>query len=449
MRVAVVSQPRDFIFSSGVQRGSVGIVTWELARRLARHHEVVIYAPLAPGQLIEEESEGVVIRRISRAYRQLHRTLELATGIVGARNPYFTRSLHFFEYAQAVASSLRRDPPDCIHLQVASHFVERFRRAVPDAVIVLHTHDEVLANLDPARIAPRIAATGAVVTCSEYITRQWRARFPAYARRIWTIGNGVDLQRFHPDPAEGDGEGHLPGQPRRSREILFVGRVSPEKGVHVLAEAFGAVLRQYPDSRLTIVGPPGLLPLGCLSPLEDDPMVASLREFYGGGMLAQLRNQVLRAKVGYLDTVMSRLAPRVRSRVRVIGATDYDRLPGIYRRAGVLAAPSVLQEPFGLPVVEALACGLPVVTTRAGGMGELVDDGVTGRIVERGDAHALAPAICELFADPERLSRMSLAAREAAESRFGWDHSASRLEAVYERAASLSSPLNPVTAMTL
>jgi glycosyltransferase involved in cell wall biosynthesis len=445
MKVALISQPRDFIFTTGVQRGSVGIVTWELARRLARRHEVVVYAPLAPGQAIEEEAEGVVVRRVSRAYRQVHRALELASGILGVRNPYFTQSLHFCEYAQAVAAWLRRDPPDCIHVQVASHFVHRFRRAVPDALIVLHTHDEVLANIDPAGVASRLATTNAVVTCSDYITRQWHARFPGYARRISTIGNGVDLQRFYPEPAAG--EGNSSNEPRRSREILYVGRVSPEKGVHVLAEAFASVLREYPDSRLTIVGPAGLLPLGCLAPLANDPNVASLREFYGGSVFEQLRNQVLHAKVGYLDTVMSRLPPRVRSRVRILGATDYDKLPDIYRRAGVLAAPSVLQEPFGLPVVEALASGLPVITTRAGGMGELVDEGLTGRIVERGDPKGLAGAICDLFSDPERLARMSRAARKAAESRFGWDDSAARLETVYEGAALVSSPLKSVGVM--
>jgi glycosyltransferase involved in cell wall biosynthesis len=446
MQVAIVSQPRDAIFTSGVQKGSVGIVTWELARRLARRHDVVVYAPRAPGQALTEEAEGVLVRRVARVYRQAHRALELASGLVGLRTPYFAQPLHFREYAQAVAEGLREDPPDCIHVQVASHFVPLFRRAVPDAVIVLHTHDEVLANLDPGRIAPRLAAANAVVTCSDYITRQWHARFPAYARRISTIGNGVDLQRFHPDPLSGDEDPS--GRLSRSREVLYVGRISPEKGLHVLAEAFPAILREYPDARLTLVGPAGLLPFGCLSPLTADPMVASLREFYGGGFFEQLRKQVLHAKVGYLEAVMSRLPARARSRVRIVGATDYDALPDLYRRAGVLAAPSVLQEPFGLPVVEALACGLPVVTSRAGGMGELVDDGITGRVVERGDPRGLAGAICDLFSDSERLARMSVAARAAAESRFGWDSAAARLEAVYERAAPVSPPpLKSVTVM--
>ena len=65
----------------------------------------------------------------------------------------------------------------------------------------------------------------------------------------------------------------------------------------------------------------------------------------------------------------------------------------------------------------------------------------------RGDPNGLAHAICDLFSDSERLSRMSIAAREAAESRFGWDRSAARLETVYERALPVSPPLRSVTVM--
>jgi glycosyltransferase involved in cell wall biosynthesis len=444
MRIAFISQPRDFIFMSGVQRGSVGIVTWELARRLAARHDVTIYAPRAPEQTLEECGHGIAVRRIPRALRRVHRGLELASGILGARTPYFTRSVYFREYIRAVAQWLERDPPDCVHVQVASQFLPVVRCAVPSAFITLHTHDELLTRLDPVRVERRLAHADAVVTCSDYIARQWRKHFPGYARRIRTIGNGVDLARFQPAPPSASES--LSRNLWRSREILYVGRVSPEKGVHVLATAFGKVLRSFPDARLSIVGPAGLLPLGCISPLVSDVHVASLREFYGSGVLGQVVSQVLRAKSGYVDAVLSRLSEEARAHVRVVGAVAYDELPELYRRASILAAPSVMQEPFGLPVVEALASGLPVIATRAGGMGELVDDGVTGRLVERGDPTALADAICDVFADPERLAQMSVAARAAATERYGWDDAVGRLEAVYgKKSPSARSSTQTVT----
>jgi glycosyltransferase involved in cell wall biosynthesis len=429
MRIAFISQPRDFICASGTQRGSVGIVTWELARRLASRHEVTIYAPLGPGQALEEQGGGVLVRRIPGAHRRMHRALELGSTMLGARTPYFTRRFYFPEYIRAVIQQIQRDPPDCLHVQVASQFLPDLRRAAPDAFIALHTHDELLTRIDPAPLERRLAAANAVVTCSDYVTRQWRKRFTAHAHRITTIGNGVDLMRFQPTQPCTAREPE--GRPRCSREILYVGRVSPEKGVHLLATAFGQVLRTCPDAKLLIVGPAGLLPLGCISPLVDDHHVASLREFYGTGLVGQFRCQVLRAKWGYVEAIRSRLSKEALTHVQIVGQVEFNKLPDLYRHAGVLAAPSLMEEPFGLPVVEALASGLPVVASRAGGMGDLVDDGVTGRVVERGDASQLAEAICELFSDPERMARMSTAARAAATSRYGWEEAVARLEAVY------------------
>jgi glycosyltransferase involved in cell wall biosynthesis len=99
----------------------------------------------------------------------------------------------------------------------------------------------------------------------------------------------------------------------------------------------------------------------------------------------------------------------------------------------VLVAPSMLHEPFGLPLAEALASGLPIIASRAGGMAGIVEDGVTGRLVERGDAVALASAIRTMLMDATGLLAMRGAARTAAETRFGWEQAADRLEAAYAR----------------
>jgi glycosyltransferase involved in cell wall biosynthesis len=73
-----------------------------------------------------------------------------------------------------------------------------------------------------------------------------------------------------------------------------------------------------------------------------------------------------------------------------------------YRRATVLVFPSVWQEPFGIPIVEAMACGLPVVSTCSGGIPEIVEHGQTGMLVARGDAEQLALAISQVIDDPVR-----------------------------------------------
>jgi glycosyltransferase involved in cell wall biosynthesis len=424
MRIAFVNQPRDFIVASPAQRGSVTLVSWELARRLAVEHEVVVYAPCAPGQAFEERAEGrVTIRRTTRALRLVHRALDLGTGLLHLHPPYFTSRTYFAEYASAIARLLRADQPHVIHVQCASQFIPTLRRAMPDARIVLHVHDQLLTYVAGNRIEQRLAQADAIVTCSSYVTRRWRERFPALAEKIWTIGNGVDLDVFQPAPA----------RPVPDREILYIGRISPEKGVHVLGEAFEQVVERVPDAMLSIIGPPGLFPFSHLWLLSHDENVASLKHFYGEGLLDTVRRQVLQGRRGYLDEILQSFSPRALARVNVAGLQEYTRVPEFYRRARVVAIPSVIPEPFSLPSVEALASGVPVVATCPGGMTANVQDGVTGRLVDRADVDGLAQALCEILTDDGTAAAMGRAARAAAVERFGWQDSVARLEDVYAR----------------
>src|SRR5687768_5761663 len=124
MRLAFISQPRDAIAATGTQRGSVAIVTWELARRLANRHDVSIYAPLVNERELEERGpENIRVRRIPRVFRRLHKALDFGTGLLGVRPPYFSTPLFFREYGAAVAAALARDPPDVVHIQVCAQFI--------------------------------------------------------------------------------------------------------------------------------------------------------------------------------------------------------------------------------------------------------------------------------------------------------------------------------------
>jgi glycosyltransferase involved in cell wall biosynthesis len=90
-----------------------------------------------------------------------------------------------------------------------------------------------------------------------------------------------------------------------------------------------------------------------------------------------------------------------------------------------------LEEGFGIPAAEAMGCETPVVASDAGGLPEVVEHGVTGLIVPRGDATALAEAIGSLLADPVRRARMGRAGRERALRLFDWDRSAEQFEQIY------------------
>jgi glycosyltransferase involved in cell wall biosynthesis len=160
-----------------------------------------------------------------------------------------------------------------------------------------------------------------------------------------------------------------------------------------------------------------------------------LQEFYGYRLVERILLQVLGARTSYVNAVTTRLSPQALARTRILGSVSQERLPDLYRSASVLVAPSLIEEPFGLPLVEAMACGLPVVASRAGGMTGIVADGETGRLVPRGDAAALASAISQILLDEGLARSMRAAATRVAQERFSWRHVAATLESVYEGGA--------------
>jgi glycosyltransferase involved in cell wall biosynthesis len=197
-----------------------------------------------------------------------------------------------------------------------------------------------------------------------------------------------------------------------------VGRLSPEKGVHGLLHAFERVLVRHPRARLELIGPDALAPFDFVDPAGEDPLLAPLRPLYAkpGRYAAELRRS---------------LAPPSATRVVFAGALSNDRLPERYRAADVFVFPSLWHEPFGMPLLEAMASGLPVVATRGGAFPEIVEDGRSGLLVPRGDVEALAEALSELLGDPARRAALGREARARVLRSFTWDRVIERLREVY------------------
>jgi glycosyltransferase involved in cell wall biosynthesis len=428
MKIAIVNQPQDPIEAGEEQRGSVAIVNWELAKRLAQRHEVTVYAPRSNGQASYERWRTIEIRRVPFVARTFHKAMQLLAGRVGARPPYINSPLYYREYFMQVAGELRRHPVDLLHFPQQLQFAAAFKRAVPEAKIVLHMHQDELAQLDYDLLRRQLANIDSVVTVSDFVTERARARFPEHAASIHTIGNGVDVGRFRPDLRR---NGAASGQPIR---LLFVGRISPDKGVHLLAEAFDRVARERDDVELTLVGKVGMLPFDLVSLLlNDDPAaLESLRPFYGRSTLSWLTKEVLGQKRSYRQDLEARLSPAAAGRVRFVGSVSLEELIRLYSNADLLVLPSIWRESYGLPVAESMASGVPVLASDCGGVPELVDVGVTGLLVPRLDVGALTASLRELLSDVGRLRTMGRAARLRAERLLTWDRSAARLDRVYQ-----------------
>jgi glycosyltransferase involved in cell wall biosynthesis len=426
MKIAIVNQPQDPIVAGEEQRGSVAIVNWELAKRLAERHEVTVYAPRAAGQASRERWQTIEIRRVRFVAKRFHKAMQLLAGRLSARAPYINSPLYYREYFMQVERELAASPVDILHFPQQLQFAARFKRAVPRAKIVLHMHQDELAQLDYSLLRRQLANVDSVVTVSDFVTDRARARFPQHAAAIHTIGNGVDVRRFIPD-AQAGARAHRPSR------LLFVGRISPDKGVHLLIEAFDRVAGERPDVELTLVGKVGMLPFDLVNLLlsDDADALDSLRPFYGQSTLAWLTKEVLGHKRSYRQQLEARLSPRSAGRVHFAGSVSLEELIRLYSQADLLVLPSIWRESYGLPVAESMASGVPVLASDCGGVPELVEPGVTGLLVPRLNVDELTNAMRDLLSDRPRLREMGRAARVRAERLLTWDRSAQRLERIY------------------
>jgi len=120
--------------------------------------------------------------------------------------------------------------------------------------------------------------------------------------------------------------------------------------------------------------------------------------------------------------------------VSLLGLIAPTALPSYYAAADVLVMPSIFQEGFGLVILEAFAAGIPVIGARSGAVSELVEDGRTGLLVDRGDADSLYHAMRRLLLDPDLRQKLGAAGRQTALN-MSWENTVDRLEEIYQTAA--------------
>jgi glycosyltransferase involved in cell wall biosynthesis len=200
------------------------------------------------------------------------------------------------------------------------------------------------------------------------------------------IPYGIDLGVFHPTRSAREELGWALNEPvilhvAHSQEL---GAANPRKGLIFLARAFVAsVLPQHPTARLIVIGD------------------------------GQVPNH-----------------PRIQG----VGSVPHDRLPLYYSAANVFACPT-LADNLPYTVLEAMACGKPVIASRVGGIPEEVLHGVTGLLVEKANVSELGDALCDLLNQPERATSMGESGRKRVKEVFSMSEFLRRYESLYRQLA--------------
>lgn len=188
--------------------------------------------------------------------------------------------------------------------------------------------------------------------------------------KIEVMWNGVDSCFFSP-------EYH---NTSNSNELLFVGRLAPEKGLIHLIKAFNIVIQRFPNIRLSIAG--------------DGPLY--------GNISSLIRRYELNSYVRLIGHVSSR-----------------ETIRSLYRQARCLILPSDHESLPGV-LLEAMACGTPVIASRVGGIPDIISDGENGILVNPKAVDEIVEAICHLFENSSINKKLGQAARDTIEKRFAW-----------------------------
>ncbi|TKK90822.1 glycosyltransferase family 1 protein [Herbidospora galbida] len=256
---------------------------------------------------------------------------------------------------------------------------------------VKRRHQGAVDTSPAGRIAAETAighrADVIVSTCPDEVDELVRMGIARHRTQV--VPCGVDLDRFHPGvpPAE------RPDRPR----LLSIGRLVPRKGVDTII----AALPYLPGVEL-VVG--GGLPLADLHRDEEATRLRATADRLG-----------------------------VADRVIFTGQVARDDVPGLMRSAtAVVCVP--WYEPFGMVVLEAMACGVPVIASAVGGQQDTVVDGVTGLLVAPRRPESLAEAVGRLLDDPARSAAYGIAGADRASARYSWDRVARETVAAYRQA---------------
>lgn len=410
MRIALI------VYQGSMSSGGQGVFAYYLSRELTRlGHEVHVIA----GRPFPQVEEGVMFHGL-KTYRGWDFWHDAAEYRYRTNPLLFFHPFNFYEFAASRISlgsllftfsmraylklhELHRQAPfDIVHdNQTLSYGILLMKKkGLPVVASIHHPWTIDRRNRVAQAKGPHVKAQAylwfpwvmqefvarridRVLTCSHNSALSIQSDLHLPPERITVIHYGADVDAFRP----------LDDVEKEPNSILFVGDSEDRnKGARYLLEALHPLRHRVPfhlrflDHR----------------PADQLKLVQALKDRY------------------HLDKHIS-----------VLPYVDMQELVRLYCRSQVVACPS-LYEGFGLPAVEAMACGVPVVATSAGALSEIIEDGVTGILVPPGDSDALGEALRRLLADPDLCRRMGEAGRRRAVERFTWRLTAQRTAEVYE-----------------
>jgi glycosyltransferase involved in cell wall biosynthesis len=376
MKIALICTEK--LPSPAIRGGAIQIMIDGVSPLLSKEHDVTVYSITDPKLPRQENRNGVKYIRF----------------------PANT-------YIGSVAKSLPKHSYDVVHVFNRPKNVPRYKAASPKSKFVVSLHNEMfhIKKLSNKEALNTIRSVKKIMTVSDYIGSTVTNRFPSAKSKVKTVYSGFDASRYLPSWSSD-------AAPIRTRlrkkygisgkkVILFVGRLSDKKGPDLLIKAMKAVLAKHKDAVLVIAGGKWF---------SDNTIDSYVRTLH-------------------------RLAKPYGNKVVFTKYVPANRIPDYFLMADVFVCSSQWQEPLARVHYEAMAAGLPIITTKRGGNPEVIKHKENGLVASNYQNPAtFARLINYMFSNPDEANRMARNGNRFVKSNFTFNHVTNRLLRVYKEA---------------
>ncbi|NLO48036.1 MAG: glycosyltransferase family 4 protein [Clostridiales bacterium] len=362
-----------------VSGGAIQIYIEGILPEIAKHHEITVFGVEHKSLADEERVNGVTYIRVQGDSRE--------------------------DYISNVENKLD-DSYDLIHVFNRPRWIHRLSARYPNAKFSLSLHNEMFHE---KKISKHMALSSInkvefITTVSRFIAEELVKLFPEAEEKVHTVYSGVDLDKYRPVMSE-EGKAQKEAIKKElgienKKVVLFVGRLGEKKGVDKLIAAMKSVMNARNDVALVIIG----------------------SKWYGKNTADEYTRSVAAQALELSGPVL------------FTGYLSPDIIPAYYNVGDVLVCPSQWREPLARVHYEAMAAGLPIITTDRGGNKEVVEGYGNGIVIEDySNPDAFALRILSLLDNPELALAMGQNGRKLAEGMFSWKRVADDLLALINK----------------
>ena len=373
MRIAFICTEK--LPSPAVKGGAIQLMIDGIAPFLAAKHDLTIFSITDPSLPTYERRHGIEYVRVPNE-----------------------------RYEHHIANELSKRTFDVVHVFNRPANVLQYKQVAHKSRFVTSLHNDMFSPLKMKRdVAERVLAeVDLITTVSAYMKRTVTKRYDVPDDLVQVVYSGVDATRYMPPWTEEGKRVRTDMRQRFSVEkddvILFIGRLSRTKGVHVLIESMNDVLADHPRAKLVIVG---------------------------GKWFSDNRPN------GYVH-FLHKLAKPYKDRILFTNYIPSEHIPRILAMGDLFVCSSQWHEPLARVHYEAMAAGVPIITTNRGGNGEVIEQDVNGIVIDNySSPKAFANAINELLHNKEKALALAREGRKRAETTFSFANTAELLERLY------------------